>query len=1116
MAYPYVNGVPHLGHAFTISKIEFAARVARAQGKRVLYPQGYHCTGMPIKACADKLANEVERYGRMFEGFVPDDNTTDKGGGGAAAKIDEEAGKTDVMRFSNTKKGKAALKSGVAPSSSSSSSSRKPLQFEVMLAIGVPRDQIHKFTDTAHWLEHFPPIWRRDMTRLGCGIDWRRSFVTTDKNPFYDAFVRWQMNKLKELEKVRFGKRLTVYSPRDGQSCLDHDRAAGEGVLVQEYTAVRCRVVRWGEDEGLRLALGDVLAKSGATTQSDDGQGTGVRMEVYLVAATLRPETLYGQTNVFVSPSVTYGVFKVSDNKFYILTARAARNMAYQGIFPEWGHEPHPIATIVGKSLIGTLVSAPLAHRNEVYVVPMDTIKESVGTGIVTSVPSDSPDDYAMTVELARKREYYGVRSEWLPDVARTDVSDEGLLSIIKTPDYGPLIAPALVQKLGIKSPRDGKKLAEAKDIVYKHGFYHGTMAYCEFEGMSVQEAKPRVRKLLLNSGDGFSYAQPDGVVISHSGDECVAALLPQWFIAYGAGDPAWREEVRAHVKSENFNAYSPETLNAIAKTLDWMDQWAVTRQFGLGTKLPWDETQVVESLSDSTVYMAYYTVAKFLHKDIYGKEPGEAGITPEQMTDQVWDYVFARSEEVDSDIPRHTLDAMRREFQYWYPLDVRVSGKDLINNHLIFMLYTHQALWGDQGSRYLPRGIRINGHAMLNGEKMAKSTGNFLTLRDAVDKYGADAVRVALADAGDGVEDSNVDETVANAVILKLYEMKQITQKEKMRDASVIQRKGPKGFWDEIFQNEMNALAAEAIESYKGTLYKSALKSAFYDLMAARDSYRVSVGAAGVGMHADTVRRYVELQAGLMAPITPHWAEYIWREVLGNVNTLTLLPSPSLFSRTIKYLLNPSQESFISLELFPTTPPPSHKLSCIAKYIRTTTRSVTNMDRDAAKRAAKGKKSSSSSSSAYDAKADKRLSIYFTRRWPEWQDRYIALVREQVQETSHTTAAAGSRVEIDVTAITKRIPELDNVKKVMPFIFHLKHRVETTDQGGKEWDNRELPFDEALVLKEMVLVLLKSAVPKLVHVRIVNVDEDEEGAGGDVAAKVPQPSLPTFVIENV
>jgi leucyl-tRNA synthetase len=58
------------------------------------------------------------------------------------------------------------------------------------------------------------------------------------------------------------------------------------------------------------------------------------------------------------------------------------------------------------------------------------------------------------------------------------------------------------------------------------------------------------------------------------------------------------------------------------------------------------------------------------------------------------------------------------------------------ITNLLSFFLYIHQAIFGavDNG-RYLPKGIRSNGHAVLNGEKMSKSTGMFLTLDGAVKK---------------------------------------------------------------------------------------------------------------------------------------------------------------------------------------------------------------------------------------------------------------------------------------------------------------------------------------------------------------------------------------------
>ena len=44
----------------------------------------------------------------------------------------------------------------------------------------------------------------------------------------------------------------------------------------------------------------------------------------------------------------------------------------------------------------------------------------------------------------------------------------------------------------------------------------------------------------------------------------------------------------------------------------------------------------------------------------------------------------------------------------------------------------------------------------MINGEKMSKSTGNFITLMEAIEIFGADATRFALADAGDTLEDAN------------------------------------------------------------------------------------------------------------------------------------------------------------------------------------------------------------------------------------------------------------------------------------------------------------------------------------------------------------------------
>lgn len=78
------------------------------------------------------------------------------------------------------------------------------------------------------------------------------------------------------------------------------------------------------------------------------------------------------------------------------------------------------------------------------------------------------------------------------------------------------------------------------------------------------------------------------------------------------------------------------------------------------------------------------------------------------------------------------------------------MSGKDLIKNHLMMSLYNHQAIWPDMSK--MPRSYFCNGHIQLNNEKMSKSTGNFLTVDDAIKQFGADATRFACADAGDGL----------------------------------------------------------------------------------------------------------------------------------------------------------------------------------------------------------------------------------------------------------------------------------------------------------------------------------------------------------------------------
>ncbi len=89
-------------------------------------------------------------------------------------------------------------------------------------------------------------------------------------------------------------------------------------------------------------------------------------------------------------------------------------------------------------------------------------------------------------------------------------------------------------------------------------------------------------------------------------------------------------------------------------------------------------------------------------------------------MTPEVWDFLFHKDKDysnLSTTIPREKLEMMKKEFQFWYPVDLRASGKDLIQNHLTYMLYNHVAIWPEEPDNW-PLSFRLNGHLLLNNEK--------------------------------------------------------------------------------------------------------------------------------------------------------------------------------------------------------------------------------------------------------------------------------------------------------------------------------------------------------------------------------------------------------------
>jgi leucyl-tRNA synthetase len=703
---------------------------------------------------------------------------------------------------------------------------------------------------------------------MGAHVDWRRSFITTDHNPFYDAFVRWQFTHLKAKDYVAFGQRPTVFSPLDGQACADHDRASGEGAVPQEYTLIKMKVLR-GEDGKLPSALSDI---------DEDG----VERDVYLVAATLRPETMYGQTNCFVLPEGEYGAFEMkasADGKAqaYICSERSAVNMAWQEMTPEEGNA-EKLAEFTGSQLMGLAVAAPNAAYEKVYVLPLMTISMGKGTGVVTSVPSDAPDDYAALMDLKNKpklREKFGIEDHM--------VLPYEVVEIIEIPGYGRAAAVTLCQKMGIKSQNDKIKLAQAKEEVYLKGFYEGVMLKGSAAGKTVQEAKPIVRAEMLSAGQAAIYWEPEREVMSRSGDECVVSFVDQWYLNYG--EEEWKAKVLQHVRSEHFTSFNPSAMNMYEHTLGWLREWACSRSFGLGTRVPWDPTYVIESLSDSTVYMAYYTIAhKLQGGDLTGATLGPANIKAEQLTSAVFDYIFLKAEfPADCGIAEATLAELRKEFEYWYPLDLRVSGKDLIQNHLTMALYNHAAIWGGSHDR-MPRAYFTNGHVMVNGAKMSKSQGNFMILEEAVARWSADGVRFGLADAGDTLDDGNFEGTVADSGVLRLTNEEDAFVEVMAQVSSGTLRTGGAEAWnfmDKVFHARQVVSMAQAAEAYDDMRFQAALKFGFWVLLDARDKYKAGCAKLGVEMNAGLIQQWMVKLVISIAPICPHWADHMYCNVL-------------------------------------------------------------------------------------------------------------------------------------------------------------------------------------------------------------------------------------------
>jgi leucyl-tRNA synthetase len=567
----------------------------------------------------------------------------------------------------------------------------EPEQLSVLRdTYGVPEADLESLETPMGFARYFVEnYYKPNMRALGLSIDWEREFTTNDER--YSKFITWQYETLRDRGLLEKGLHPVKYCTNEEQPVTTHDILEGEEAEFQEYTLVRFGWERSGES-------------------------------VVVPMATLRPETVRGVTNAFVDPEATYVVATV-DGETWFVSQEAAEKLRLQG------HEVAIVESLAGTALVGEYVENPVTDET-VPVLPAGFVDADNATGVVMSVPAHSPDDY---VALQAAKDDTEALAAYGIDAATVEGIEP--VAILEIEGYGDIPARDAVAAAGIESPGD-PALEEVTADLYQSEFHQGRLldSYGEFAGETVEAVRDRFRAHHEDTGAFGSMYEFSEEVICRCGGDVEVARQDTWFLRYG--DEEWSR--LAHEAVAQLDAIPENTREQYDNTIDWLDAWPCIRNYGLGTRLPWDEDFVIEPLSDSTIYMAYYTI-----------EPHIRDVPVEELDRSFFDALFFGPEAVEE--PHPTALEAREEWQYWYPVDYRCSGNDLISNHLTFYLYHHAELFERPD---WPEGVTVMGMGLLEGEKMSSSKGHVVLPTEAIEEYGADTVRFFLLNSAEPWQD--------------------------------------------------------------------------------------------------------------------------------------------------------------------------------------------------------------------------------------------------------------------------------------------------------------------------------------------------------------------------
>lgn len=691
--------------------------------------------------------------------------------------------------------------------------------------------------------------WIEDLKLAGFSIDWRRSFITTTLTPTYSRFIEWQYNTLRKKGYVIQGTHPVVWCPHCQSPTGDHDRLKGEG-----ESPIECITIKF------KLESSEILP-----------------------CGTLRPETVYGVTNIWINPDVEYVWTKV-DGEVWLLSEQAVQKLKDQL------KKIQVIGKVKGEKLVGKYCENPVT-KNKIIILPASFVDPEAATGIVMSVPSHAPYDWIGLKDLQENPEEvkkYSLDPEKIKSIKP--------ISIIKTEEFGEHPAIEVCEKMQIKNQQEKEKLDEVTELVYKKEFHLGVCKdNCQqYSGLKVSECKEKLTKEFIELWIADTMWECTAPVVCRCTTKCHVKILEnQWFLKFS--DEKWKKKVKDWIEKMTF--YPEEVRIHFENTVDWLKDKACTRKTGLGTPLPWDKEWKIETLSDSTIYMAYYTISKIIN---------EKKISADELTDEVFDYIFLGKGNIDkiskkAKLNKKLIKYMRNEFEYFYPVDLRNSGKDLVQNHLTFYLFHHAAVWDN--SKYWPRTIGVNGYVNVSGTKMSKSLGNVIPLRDLVKNVGADLVRINIVASNEDLNDADwKDESITSysSRINFLTDLVSNLKKAKRKNKQTI---------DLYMQSKIQNIVKNVTENYENTKFRSAVQSALFELTNDIRWYIDRVNGIR-NCNEKVLADALSVAVRLITPIMPHACEELW-EKLGNKNFVSLAKWPEAEEKLIDKNILGLEENF-------------------------------------------------------------------------------------------------------------------------------------------------------------------------------------------------------------